>query len=235
MSDQKNTSSAIPRFLTFEEYNERIKNLKTVGDVTTFAKDLVAPALQVMLDAEMALHLGYNQGERRPKTSSERNYRNGFSSKTLKTSFGEQEIGIPRDRSGTFDPIAIGKYETMPSELEEKIVAMYAKGMTTRDINHYLADIYGVSVSADSVSHITDKIMPLVRDWQNRPLSSAYAIAYLDGIHFKVKDGGRVTNRCAYVMLGVTMEGQRAILGIFVAASEGAKFWMMCSSRSMAG
>jgi transposase-like protein len=214
--------------LTFEEYNERIRNLKTVSDVTAFAKELLAPALQTMLDAEMALHLGYEHGTRRPKDGGERNYRNGHSSKTLKTSFGEQEIAVPRDREGSFSPIAIQKYETMPSDLEEKIVAMYAKGMTTRDINHYLQDIYGVQVSADSVSHITDKIMPLVRDWQNRPLSPVYTVVYFDGIHFKVKEAGRVTNRCAYIALGVTVEGRREILGIFVAQSEGAKFWMQC-------
>lgn len=227
MSDQKRPSSATPRPLTFEEYQERLKNLKTVGDVTAFAKDLVAPALQAMLEAELTGHLGYEHGERRAKME-DRNFRNGYSSKTLKTSFGEQEIAVPRDRAGTFEPVAVRKYETVQSDIEERIVAMYAKGLSTRDINSYLRDIYGVDVSADTVSAITDKVMPLVKDWQNRPLSPVYAVVYLDGIHFKMKDGGRVVNRCAYVLLGISSEGQKEILGIYVAHTEGAKFWMQC-------
>ena len=225
MPDQKQSSPATPRYLTFEEYNERIKNLKDSGDVMDFAKALIAPALQEMLDAELTAHLGYEHGKRRPKDG-ERNYRNGYGKKTLKTSFGEQEIAVPRDRSGEFQPQAVRRYETVQNDVEEKIVAMYAKGMTTRDINHYLQDIYGVEVSADSVSAITDKVLPLVKEWQGRPLSSVYAVVYLDGIHFKVRDGGRIVARCAYVLLGISTEGQKEILGIYTAQTEGAKFWM---------
>lgn len=215
----------MPGMLTYGEYQERIRNLKTSGDVMDFTKALIAPALQVMLDAEMSLHLGYDHGDRRPKTS-EQNYRNGYSSKLVKTSLGQQEISIPRDREGTFEPKAVRKYETVQNDVEEKIVAMYAKGMSTRDINGYLQDIYGVDVSAATVSSITDKVYPLVQDWQARPLASVYTVAYLDGIHFKSKEGGRVVNRCAYVVLGINAEGRKEILGIYVAASEGAKFWM---------
>lgn len=226
MSDQKLPPSATSRPLTFEEYQEKLKTLRTSGDVMGFLKDLVAPTLQAMLDAEMTQHLGYAHGKRREKTEEERNFRNGYGRKTLKTSVGEQEIVVPRDRDATFEPQAVRRYETVQTDVEEKIVAMYAKGMTTRDINHYLQDIYGVEVSADAVSAITDKVLPLVKEWQSRPLSAIYPVVYLDGIHFKVRDAGKVQNRCAYVLLGISSDGQKEILGMYVAATEGAKFWM---------
>lgn len=191
-----------------------------------FVKALVAPALQAMLDAELSQHLGYEHGQQRPKGDGDRNYRNGHGTKTLKTSFGEQKIDVPRDRDGSFEPKAVRRYQTVQSDVEQKIVAMYAKGLTTRDINGYLQDIYGIEVSAESVSNITDKVLPLVKEWQTRPLSPQYPFVYLDGIHFKVRENGRIMNKCGYILLGVNTDGLKEILGIYISQTEGAKFWM---------
>ena len=201
-----------------------MKNLKTVSDVTNFAKELVAPTLQVMLEKEMEQHLGYKKHNIKGNNSG--NSRNGYSTKKLKTSYGEDELSIPRDRNGEYKPIAVPKYETVESDLEEKIVLMYAKGMSTRDINGYIQDIYGVHISADMVSEITDKVLPLAEEWQKRPLSSLYTIVYLDGIHFKVHSEGKIVTKCAYIALGINEEGKKEILGMWIGESEGAKFWM---------
>lgn len=213
-----------PSFLSFEEYQEKVKNLKTADDVTAFAKDLIAPVLQSMLEGEMTDHLGYAKHD--PLGNRSGNSRNGHSKKTLRTSFGPAAIEIPRDRNGTFDPKVVPKYRTTQSDLEEKVIAMYAKGMTTRDINAYLADIYGIDMSATMISSITDQVLPLLREWQARPLSNLYPFLYLDGIHFKVRQDGRIVTKCAYIILGTNAKGLKEILGIWVNETEGAKFWM---------
>lgn len=217
-------SSKTPSFLSFEEYREKVKNLRTAADVTAFAKDLIAPVLQTMLEAEMSEHLGYEKHD--PKGKHTGNNRNGHSVKTLRTSFGPAPIEIPRDRNGTFEPRAVPKYATVQSDVEEKVIAMYAKGMTTRDINAYMADIYGIDVSATMVSSITDKVLPLLHEWQTRPLFALYPIVYLDGLHFKVRQDGRIMTKCAYVMLGINTKGMKEILGLWINETEGAKFWM---------
>lgn len=213
-----------PKYLTFEEYQEKIQNLKTAGDVTSFVRDLIAPALQNILEVEMAEHLGYSKHEFKGRGSG--NNRNGYSEKTLKTSFGNAPIEIPRDRNSTFSPQIIPKYATVQSDVEEKIVSMYAKGMTTRDINAHMADIYGIEISAAMVSSITDKVLPLVQEWQTRPLSALYPILYLDGIHFKVRQDGKIVTKCGYIILGINEAGMKEILGIWINETEGAKFWM---------
>lgn len=210
--------------ISYEEYQEKVKNLKTMSDVTSFAKELIAPTLQKMLEAEMENHLGYAKYETSGKNSG--NNRNGHSKKKLKTSFGQEELQVPRDRRGSFEPMAVKKYETIESDVEEKIIAMYAKGLTTRDIHGYMKDIYGIDVSADMVSGITDKVIPLITEWQARPLSPIYVIIYLDGIHFKVRESGRIANKCCYTILGINEQGFKELLGIWVGETEGAKFWM---------
>ncbi len=210
--------------LSYEEYQEKLKNLKTMADVTNFAKELIAPTLQTMLEAEMNEHLGYEKHDSKGKNSG--NSRNGHSTKSLKTSFGETEMKIPRDRNGEFEPVVVPKYQTVQSDVEQKIIAMYAKGMTTRDIQGYMNDIYGVDVSPTMISSITDKVMPMVKEWQVRPLSDLYTILYLDGVHFKVREDGRIVVRCAYVILGINGQGMKEILGIWVGENEGSKFWM---------
>ena len=210
------------KILSYEDYNKKVKNLRTVKDVSNFAKELVAPTLQAMLDAEMDEHLGYDKHARRTESV---NYRNGHSQKTIKGDFGSVKIDVPRDRDSSFIPVAVKKYETVESDLEEKIISMYAKGMSTRDINSHMQDIYGVSLSADKVSKITDQVLPLVLEWQNRPLNHTYVITYLDGIHFKVRTEGKILSKCAYIILGITDTGHKDILGIWIGESEGAKFW----------
>ncbi len=211
------------KILSYEDYNKKVKNLKTVSDVSNFAKELVAPTLQAMLDAEMDDHLGYDRHARREEGN---NYRNGHSQKTIKGSFGEARIDIPRDRDSSFSPIAVKKYETVESDLEEKIISMYAKGMSTRDINSHMQDIYGISLSADKVSKVTDQVLPLVLEWQNRPLNNTYIITYLDGIHFKIRMDGKILSKCAYIILGITESGHKDVLGIWIGEAEGAKFWL---------
>lgn len=212
------------KILSYEEYQDKVKKLKTSKDVHSFLKELVAPTLQTMLEAEMTDHLGYEKHD--PAGRNSGNSRNGHSEKTLKGDMGETALKVPRDRNGTFEPVAVKKYETVESGVEEKIISMYAKGMTTRDINAHMQDIYGVDISPTMVSNITDKVMPLVREWQVRPLNSIYPIVYLDGIFFKVRTEGKIMNKCSYTILGITQDGMKELLGIWLSESEGAKFWL---------
>lgn len=212
------------RIPSYEEYVEKMRGCVTASDVSKGLKELFAPTIQTMLEKEMEYHLGYAKNDVSGNNSG--NSRNGYSKKKLKTSFGTTEIEVPRDRNGGFDPIVVKKGESVESDIEEKIIAMYAKGMSTRDINEYMGDIYGVSISADMVSGITDKILPMVEEWQDRPLSPIYPIVYFDGIHFKVRSDGKIVSKCAYIGLGINTEGIKEILGIYVGENEGAKFWM---------
>jgi len=223
------SDNSIASLVQTEEFQEKAKNLKTLSDVTAFAKELVAPTLQKMLEAELEEHLGYKKHDASGRGTG--NSRNGHSVKKLKTSFGQTELAVPRDRLSTFEPLAVKKRETVESDVEERIISMYAKGMTTRDITAHMQDIYGVEVSATMISMITDKVVPLVAEWQSRPLAPVYALVSLDGMFFKVRDSGRIVNRTAYIVLGVTLEGCKEILGIWVGESEGAKFWMQVLSE----
>jgi putative transposase len=209
--------------LTYEEYQEKVKSLKSFSDVTNFAKELIAPTLQAMLEAEMEQYLGYKKHELKGRNTG--NSRNGHSIKNLKTTFGAEKLEVPRDRNSSFEPIAVRKYETVESDVEERIIAMYAKGLTTRDIHTYMKDIYGVEVSAGMVSTITDKVLPLVTEWQARPLAPTYVVVYLDGIHFKTRDSGKIINKCSYTILGINEQGHKELLGIWIGQTEGSKFW----------
>ena len=211
--------------LSYEEYNERVKNVKTLSDLTSFFKDLLAPTIQSLLEAEMDNHLGYSKHD--PAGNLSGNSRNGYYDKNIKTAVSDTvKISIPRDRNSTFDPIVVRKYETIESDIEERIVSMYAKGMSTRDIHSHMQEIYGVDMSADMVSSITDKVIPLVKEWQNRPLSSIFSIIYLDAIHFKVRDNGKIIVKAAYVILGINAEGMKEILGIWIGENESARYWL---------
>ena len=213
-----------PTILSYQEYQAKVASLKTASDVTSFLKDLIAPTLQTILEAEMTEHLGYEKSNKAGNNSG--NSRNGYSKKQLRTSHGSATLSIPRDRNSDFEPQIISKHTTTQNDVEEKIIAMYAKGMTTRDINAYMHDIYGIDVSAAMVSSITDAVLPLIAEWQARPLSALYPFVYLDGIHFKVKSDGRLVTKCAYVVLGVNESGHKEVLGIWIGEAEGAKFWM---------
>ncbi len=220
----KISKSQKPQMISYEEFQEKVRNLRTSGDATSFLKELIAPTLQSMLEAEMAVHLGYDKHDNAGKLSG--NSRNGYSSKTIKNDFGEQRISIPRDRNSEFEPIAVKKHESTQSDVEEKIIAMYGKGLSTRDINGYMYDIYGINVSSDMVSAITDKVVPDIKAWQSRPLDDVYPILYLDGVHFKVRDGGKIISKCAYIILGINTSGIKEIIGVWIGENEGSKFWM---------
>jgi len=216
-----NNSSHI---LSYEEYQEKLKGLETVDDVTDFLRDLVSPVLQEMLENEMTNHLGYEKHNIKGNKSG--NSRNGYYQKKVRSNLGQTNIKIPRDREGYFEPTAIKKYSSNASDVEEKIISMYAKGMTTRDINSHLHDIYGIEASASMISQITDKVVPLITDWQNRALDEFYPFVFLDGIHFKVKDNGKIINKCSYTVLAINKYGKKELLGIWIGENEGAKFWL---------
>ena len=213
---------------------ELAKTCRTVDDVTEMLKDLFKDTLQEILEAEMDNHLGYDKHD--PEGNNTGNSRNGYSEKTVKSKFGKSRISVPRDRNGEFDPQVIKKYETTSNQLEEQIIAMYAKGMSTRDIEDHIRDIYGVEVSPAMVSKITDKIMPLVTEWQARPLDRVYPIVFLDAIHFKVRKDNRIVNKAAYSVLGGTMDGQKEVLGIWIGENESASFWLgVCNDLKSRG
>lgn len=215
-----------PRILSYEEYQEKLKTIGPIisaDDALNALRDIFAPTIQDMLEAEMTNHVGYEKHATAGDGSG--NSRNGYSKKTLKSKMGSTEIAVPRDRQGTFEPVVVKKYQTSTNEIEEKVIAMYQKGMTTRDIHDHLQDIYGVEVSAGMVSTITDKVIPRIHEWQNRPLDAVYPIVFLDGIHFRVKDGGRIVNKCSYTVLAINCEGKKELLGMWIGENESSKFW----------
>ena len=195
------------------------------GKEGIFAR-LFARTMEAMLEAEMTEHLGYERYEAKGRKSG--NNRNGHSKKKLQSSAGaDVEIRVPRDRQSEFEPQIIRKYETSSSELEDKILGMYAKGMSTRDISATLQELYGMEVSAQTISNITDKVLPLVEAWQSRPLAAIYPIIYLDALYFNLKKEHKVENRAVYVVLGLDLEGRKDVLGHWVSdGAEGASFWL---------
>lgn len=195
----------------------------SMSDVQAMLKGLFKGTIEQMLEAEMEEHLGYEKHNVLGNNSG--NSRNGYGKKTLKTELGETEISVPRDRNGEFEPQIIEKRQTRSDDLEGRILAMYAKGMSNRDIEDHLRDVYGVEASASLISRITDKIMPAVAEWQSRPLDPIYPIMFLDGIVFKVRKDARVINKCLYSVLGINMDGRKEILGIWLSDNESASFW----------
>ena len=199
-------------------------NLKTVNDLHTYLKEMFKDALQEMLEAELEVELGYVKGDRKNKNTDNR--RNGTTKKTVSTRFGEIELDIPRDRNGEFEPVVVPKHTRDISGIEEQIISLYARGMSTRDIHDQVKDLYGIEVSADMVSKITDKIIPQINEWKNRPLEPVYPFIFLDAIHYKVREDGQIKNKAAYVVLGVTLDGFKDILGIWIGETESSKFWL---------
>lgn len=180
--------------------------------------------IQQFLEAEMEEHLGREKYER--ETDEDKNYRNGYSSKKIKTSFGNVDIDVPRDRKAEFDPKVVKKYETVCNELDKKVIGLYARGMSVDDIKSEIDELYGVDISPAMISKITDKVMDTVMAWQNRALDSLYPIVYMDAIHFKVRDDHRIVNKAAYICMALDMKGYKDILGIWIGEEEGAKFWL---------
>ena len=212
------------------DYNSEVKKCKTIDDVlgkNGLVQRLVKDVLENILEAEMDEHLGRDKYQRQNGIEpGERNYRNGYSQKNLRSSFGDVDLDIPRDRKSEFEPQIVKKYETVCNELDKKIISLYAKGMTTSDIQAEIEDLYGITISPSMVSKITDKVIATATEWQNRMLDKIYPIVYLDTMYFKVRSNGKIVNKAVYICLGYTMEGYKDILGLWVDEAEGAKFWL---------
>lgn len=185
-------------------------------------KSMFAEVLQEVMEAELDEQLGYERYEK----SESPNRRNGHSKKKVKSEFGDIEIAVPRDRNGDYEPQIIPKHSRSIEGLEEKIISLYAAGMSTRDIGEQVKNLYGVDVSAEQVSRITDRVLPLMQQWQSRPLETAYPFIFLDAIHYKVREDKQIVSKAAYVVLGVNTDGYKEILGIWIGHAESAKFWL---------
>jgi transposase-like protein len=187
-------------------------------------KGMFRDVLQETLEAEMDSQLGYDKYDISEKQTP--NSRNGYSKKTVKSELGAIDLNIPRDRNGEFEPKILPKYQRNINGIEDKITALYATGMTTRDISEQIKNLYEVDISAEMVSNITNRILPLVTEWQNRPLEKTYSFVFMDAIHFKVRDDKHIVIKAAYVVLGVNMDGEKEVLGIWIGANESSKFWL---------
>lgn len=193
-------------------------------DVQSMLKDLLGETLQEMLEAELEDNLGYSKYDYANKETENR--RNGFSKKNLTSSMGEIPIDVPRDRDGEFEPQLIGKYKKDISSIEDQVLSMYAKGMTTRDITEHLQSVYGVDASATMISKMTDKILPIAKEWQNRPLSRKYAIVFMDAVHYNVRQDNAVIKKAVYIAIGVKLNGKKEVLGMWIGGNESAKYWL---------
>ncbi|WP_144029078.1 IS256 family transposase, partial [Paenibacillus rigui] len=211
---------------TKQQLREFIKENKlvTAQDAQNALKNLFAETIQEMLEAEMDTHLGYQKHELENKTTT--NSRNGKSKKRVTSEYGEQEIMVPRDRQGEFEPLVVKKHQSNVTGIEDQIIALYAKGVSTRDIQDHLENMYGIEVSPTLISNVTNKIVPLIKEWQNRPLQGVYAVVFLDAIHFKVKQDGAIVNKAAYMVIGIDLDGSKDVLGMWIGENESAKFWL---------
>ena len=197
-------------------------NIQTTEDIQDALKDLLGGTIKEMMEAEMDDHLGYSKSQR----SESDDYRNGYKSKRVNSSYGSMEIDVPQDRRSTFEPQIVKKRQKDISDIDQKIISMYAKGMTTRQISDTIEDIYGFETSEGFISDVTDKIMPQIEDWQNRPLDEIYPVVYIDAIHYSVRDEGIIRKLAAYVILGITVDGKKDVLSISVGDNESSKYWL---------
>ena len=201
----------------FQEYD-----IESATDIQDALKDLLGGTIKEMMEVEMDDHLGYEKSER----SDSDNYRNGYKSKKVTGSYGALEIDVPQDRKSTFEPTIVRKRQKDISDVDQKIISMYAKGMTTRQISETIEDIYGFEVSEGFISDVTDKIIPQIEDWQNRPLDEIYPIVYIDAIHYSVREEGIIRKLAAYVILGINTEGKKDVLTINIGDNESSKYWL---------
>lgn len=209
------------------DIKEEVKKYKTVKDLMApdgLIKQLMKAAVESMLESEMSEHLGYEKHSAEGRNKS--NSRNGKTTKKVRTTVGDVELNVPRDRDGNFEPQVVKKHQRDISDFDEQVIAMYARGMTTRDIQACVHELYGAEISPALVSIITDKVMGLATEWQNRPLESQYVAVFFDAIHYKVRENGKVICKASYTAMGITLEGKRDILGIWIGEHEGARFWL---------
>ena len=202
----------------------QVSNISSMDDIQNLFKETIAEFMENGLEAELDDELGYSKYDYKNKDTD--NSRNGHSSKTLRTSFGDVDVSVPRDRKGEFEPQVLKKNQTSVSQdIEEKILSMYAKGMTTGDIEAHIRDIYGIEISDTTISRITDKILPLAKEWQQRPLEAVYAVVFLDAIHYHVRSEGQIVKKAVYIAIGVDLDGKKDVLGMWIGENESAKFW----------
>ena len=200
-------------------------DIETAEDILNALKDLLGGTIKEMMEAEMDDHLGYEESERIDR-SEQTDYRNGTKRKQVNTSYGSMTIDVPQDRNSTFEPQIVKKRQKDISDIDQKIISMYAKGMTTRQISETLMDIYGFEASESFISDVTDKLLPQIEEWQNRPLDEIYPVLFIDASHYSVRDTGVIRKMAAYVILGITMEGKKEVLTIEVGQNESAKYWL---------
>lgn len=201
----------------FEEYD-----IQTADDIQDALKDLLSGTIKEMMETGMDDHLGYEKFER----SDEPNARNGTKTKRVRSKYGEFEVDVPQDRDSTFDPKVLPKHQKDISSIDDKIISMYAKGMTTRQISETIEDIYGFEISEGMVSDITNKLLPQIEEWQNRPLSAVYPIMFIDAVHFSVRKEGIIQKLAAYVVQGINDDGRKEVLSIVIGENESSKFWL---------
>ena len=201
----------------FQEYD-----IQSAEDIQEALKDLLGSTIKEMMETEMDEHLGYQKSQR----SDSEDYRNGYKRKRVNSRYGTVDIQVPQDRNSTFEPQVVRKRQKDISSIDQKIISMYAKGMTTRQISETLEDIYGFEASEGFISDVTDKILPQIEDWQKRPLSEVYPVLYIDAIHYSVRDNGVIRKLAAYVILGINIDGQKEVLTIQVGDNESAKYWL---------
>lgn len=198
--------------------------IKDTDDIKNMLKDLMGSTIERMLKGELDDELGYEKYDTQNKETN--NSRNGYSKKSVRSEFGEVELDIPRDRDGEFEPQIVKKNQTEIKGIEGQIISMYAKGMSNRDIEAHLQELYGVEVSPTLISRITDRILPEIKEWQSRMLKSVYPIMFLDAIHYSVRKDGIVVKKAVYIAIGIDMEGQKDILGMWIGEAESSKFWL---------
>jgi len=201
------------------------QHFTSTAEIMTAMKEMFRDVVQTVMEVEMDEELGRERCQR-AETTSAPNYRNGYTKKTVKTQLGEVEIKVPRDRNGSFEPKIIGKYSRNAEGMEEKILALYSCGMSQRDIAEQIKELYDVEISPDLVTKITEKIMPEVTAWQNRPLEAVYPFIFMDAIRYKIREDHRYVTKAAYVVLGITMDGRKDILGVWIGEHESSKFWL---------
>lgn len=205
------------------------QKFSSTTEIMDAMKEMFRDVLQQVMESELDAELGYEKSQRTSETAVEnklRNYRNGYSKKTVKTQLGAVEVKVPRDRNGEYEPQIIGKYSRNADGMEEKVIGLYASGMSQQDIAEQIKELYGVEISPELVTKITEKIMPEVTAWQNRPLEAVYPFVFMDAIHYKVKEDRRYVTKAAYVVLGITMDGRKDILGVWIGEHESSKFWL---------
>lgn len=199
------------------------EGVKDVAGLQSILKDMLKQGVENLLSSELEEELGYEKHDRNTEKD---NYRNGYSKKTVRSDLGEIDLSIPRDRNNDFEPELVPKHTRDISAIENKVISMYAKGMSTRDISAHIEDLYGIPLSAESVSRMTDKIIPLIEEWQNRPLSEYFTFVFMDAVHYKVKQNNRIISKAAYVVVGIDEDGYKDVLGLWIGENETSKFWL---------